>query len=65
MERTKAEIPNGKGLLFEAGQIAMINAPIGEMMILRKTKGGKHVLERSMGNTKRLKSITQRKKPPH
>jgi len=54
MERTKTQIPSGKDLLFEGEQIATINAAVGEMMILRKKKGGKYVLERTVENEKKV-----------
>ena len=54
MEKINIEIPSGKDLLFEGEQIAIIDDPIGGMMILWKTKGGKYVLERTVGNDKKI-----------
>jgi hypothetical protein len=54
MKKIKIEIPGGKDLLFEGEQIASINDHIGGMMALWRTKGGKYVLERMVGNDKKV-----------
>ena len=54
MKEIKIEIPSRKDLLFEGEQIASITDPVGAMMVLWKTKGGKYVLERTVGNDKRV-----------
>ena len=54
MKEIKIEISSGKDLLFEGEQTAIMNDAIGEMMILWKTKGGKYVLERTVGNDKKV-----------
>ncbi|NIN93083.1 hypothetical protein GTO36_08920, partial [bacterium] len=43
-----------KDLIFEGEQISSINDPAGGMMVLWKTKGGKYVLERMLGNDKKV-----------
>ena len=50
MKEMKIEIPSGKDLIFEGEQISSINDPGSGMMALWKTKGGKYVLERMVGN---------------
>jgi len=50
----KIEISSGKDLIFEGEQISIINDPVGGMMVLWKTKGGKYVLERTIGNDKKV-----------
>jgi len=54
MKKIKIEIPGGKDLLFEGKQIARINDYIGGIMALWATKGNKHVLERTVGNDKKV-----------
>lgn len=54
MKNIKIEIPGGKDLLFEGEQIARINDHIGGMMALWRTKGNKYVLERTVGNDKKV-----------
>jgi len=54
MKEIKIDIPNRKDLLFEGEQIASITDPIGGMMVLWKTKGGKYVVERTVGNDKKV-----------
>ncbi|NIN00213.1 MAG: hypothetical protein GTO24_19690 [candidate division Zixibacteria bacterium] len=53
MEKIKIEIPSRKDLIFEGEQIARITDPLSGVMVLWKTKGGKYVLERRVGNDKR------------
>ena len=54
MKKSKIEIPGGKDLLFEGEQIARTNDHIGAMMALWRTKGNKYVLERTVGNDKKV-----------
>ena len=54
MKEIRIEVPRGKDLIFEGEQIASISDQIGGMMILWKTKGGKYVLERTVGNDKKV-----------
>lgn len=54
MKEIKIEISNGKDLLFEGEQMASLNDQFGGIMILWKTKGGKYVLERTVGNDKKV-----------
>jgi hypothetical protein len=54
MKKIRIEIPGGKDLLFEGEQIARINDHIGRMMALWRTKRSKYVLERTVGNDKKV-----------
>jgi hypothetical protein len=54
MEKIKIEIPNRKDLIFEGEKIASITDPLSGTMVLWKTKGGKFVLERTVGDDKKV-----------
>lgn len=54
IEETRIERPSGKDLIFEGKKIALITDPAGVVMALWKTRGGKYVLERTVGNDKRV-----------
>lgn len=54
MEKIKIEIPSKEDLIFEGEQIASIADPLSGVMVLWKTKGGKYVLERTMGDEKKV-----------
>jgi hypothetical protein len=54
MEKIKIEIPSRKDLIFEGEEIASITDPVSGLMVLWKTKGGKYVLERTVGNDKKV-----------
>ena len=54
MKEIKIEIPSGKDLFFEGEQIACVNDPVCGMMVFWKTKGGKYVLARTVGNDKKV-----------
>jgi len=61
MKEMKIEIPSGKSLIFEGEQISSINDSVGGMMALWKTKGGKYVLERTVGNDKKVEIFNSAK----
>lgn len=54
MEKVKIEIPSRKDLIFEGEQIASITDPLSGVMVLWKTKGGKYVLEKTIGDDKKV-----------
>lgn len=54
MEKIKIEIPSRKDIIFEGEQIARIIDPLSGTMVLWKTKGGKYVLERTVGDDKKV-----------
>ncbi len=54
MEEIKIEIPSRKDIIFEGEQIARITDPFTGTMVLWKTKGGKYVLERTVGDDKKV-----------
>ncbi len=54
MEKIKIEIPSRKDIIFEGEQIARTIDPLSGTMVLWKTKGGKYVLERTVGDDKKV-----------
>ena len=54
MDKIKIEIPSKKDLIFEGEQIASITDPLSGVMVLWKTKGGKYVLEKTVGDDKKV-----------
>jgi hypothetical protein len=49
IKETRIERPSGKDLIFEGEQIARTNNLAGVVIALWKTRGGKYVLERTVG----------------
>lgn len=54
MKEIKIEIPSKKDIIFEGEQIARITDPLIGTMVLWRTKGGKYVLERTVGEDKKV-----------
>ena len=54
MKTVKIDRPRGKDLIFEGEQIARMSNQVSGIMVLWRTKGGKYVLESTIGKEKKV-----------